>query len=174
MKKRFLIVTAILFICSTFIWNVPAQAKSKNYLMDKSKVYTYSYYYYEGKKKITDNSSFKYMKSEDFWDSKDGGEIFEQQKKNYYSFGHGYVGSNKIPRNAKVGDKIYDDYKPKNYKGKVTSVTATVKTKAGTFKNCIVVQFKGLKRYFAPNNGLVLWVYSKENITFEVIKISKK
>lgn len=40
MKKRFLVITAMLFICSIFIWNAPAQAKTKNFLMDKSKVYS--------------------------------------------------------------------------------------------------------------------------------------
>lgn len=175
MKKRFLVITAMLFICSIFIWNVPAQAKTKNFLMDKSKVYTISYYHYEGKKKKTEKSVFHYKKQYKRWIATTGGELWEKQNKTYYSWGGGYGGKDEIKRNAKVGDKVYGyGSASKWYFGKVTSIKATVKTKAGTFKNCTVVQNKKLKQYYAPNNGLVLSIDSKGKIEREVTKISKK
>lgn len=177
MKKKLLFFTVILLICSTFVWNEPVEAKSKNFLMDKSKVYSISYYNYLGSKKKTKTLVFRYKKNEKVWLTSQGFELWEDQNKSFYSLGGGLGGNNEIRRNAKVGDKVYSYGSAQNsnsYLGKVTSVNATIKTKAGTFKNCTVVQNKKSKLYYSPKNGLVLSIDHKGKIDREVTKISKK
>lgn len=165
----------MLLICSTLIWQAPAQAKSKNFLMDTTKVYTIYKYEYEGKKKISLKAVFSYDSDLAIWLTKDEGEVSEIQDKTYYSWIMDYDNIPKIKRNAKVGDKVYGyGSASKWYLGKVTSIKATVKTKAGTFKNCTVVQNKKLKQYYAPNNGVVLSLNSKGQVEYEVTKITKK
>ena len=143
--------------------------------MDKSKVYSISYYNYLGSKKKTETFVFRYKKNEKVWLTSQGFELWENQNKSFYSWGGGHGGKNEIRRNAKVGDKVYSyGSASKSYLGKVTSVNATIKTKAGSFKNCTVVQNKKLKMYYSPKNGLVLSIDHKGKIDREVTKISKK
>jgi len=57
----------------------------------------------------------------------------------------------------------------------VTSMSKTVKTRAGTFKNCIEIQgvYSGYKLYFAPNVGFIKSGY--DGLTkHELIKLKNR
>ena len=61
-----------------------------------------------------------------------------------------------------------------NGKSWITSTSKTVKTPAGTFKNCIEVKNDfGYTYYYAKNVGLVQSIY-KEEVISQLIKLENK
>ncbi|WP_312756023.1 hypothetical protein [Rummeliibacillus suwonensis] len=174
--KKFLILLVVVFsFSSIYSFGANASAQTKSFLLDKSKIYKIAYYSYSKNNKSIDYSTFYYKKSWKSWTTKEGGELWEHQDKSKYTWGGGYGGGDEISRNAKIGDKVYSyGSASKSYLGKVVSIKATVKTKAGTFKNCTLVQNKKLKYYYAPNNGLVKKTDVKGRTIREVVKITKR
>lgn len=83
-----------------------------------------------------------------------------------------------------VEGKVWLDSESEN-KYEVKSINKSIKTKAGTFNNVVeIVKYNYYdsrdkssyylsKMYYAPNNGLIL-VLEDDEITFELVKITKK
>lgn len=154
-------------------------SKKTSYLMDKKKLYTYSQYSDATTIKFKQKTEFGY----DEWVTKDDIPYFaykETKKGLYDSF------TNKvISYPIKKGKVWYDKYN-ENYKYKIIDSKRTVKTKAGTFKNVIVVKGNDTKSkgysvsYYAPNVGIILITRAdkttnyKSKKVFELIKLKSK
>jgi len=147
---------------------------ANSYLVNKSKVYTYmdmstlkkTEYIYTG---IYNGGG----KSWDIWESEDGSTIVSEDKNGLYTgwMESEYYTSIKYP--VKVG-QVWDNGfgEPDYYR--ITSISKTVETPAGTFKNCVeVTNQSGYKSYYAQNVGRVKTVYEGET-TSQLVSLKNK
>ncbi|RPJ95426.1 hypothetical protein CW357_10540 [Rummeliibacillus sp. TYF005] len=81
------------------------------------------------------------------------------------------IASLKFP--VKKGQVIKEDWFGDIYTSKIISTNATVKTKAGKFKNTIVVAQGKWRTYIAKGKGVVLKKEGKKK-HFELVKLAKK
>ncbi|MBV7504117.1 SH3 domain-containing protein [Bacillus sp. sid0103] len=148
-------------------------SKKASYLLDKTKIYTY---------KGTDGT-FQLIptgKKYDSWDIWHYSTPTETQKfivgENSKGLYTGYIDSEyyiDIKYPAKVGQKWDIGYEGEG-QARITSLTKTVKTKAGTFKNCIEVkEDSGIITYYAKHIGKVKTVRNGKTVT-ELISLKKK
>lgn len=138
--------------------------------MNKKKLYTYSQYSDVTTVKFKQKTEFGY----DEWVNKNDIPCFAyKETKNglYDSF------RNKdISYPVKKGKVWYDKYN-KNYKYKIIDSKRTIKTKAGTFKNVIVVKENNTKSkgysvsYYAPNTGIILLTRSDKTTKYKAKKV---
>lgn len=149
-------------------------AKRTSFLLDKTKIYTY----------IGQNGTFQLIptgkKYNQIWDKwyysskADGKQLFivSENSKGLYT---GYIDSEyyiDIKYPAMVGQNWDIGYESEG-KARITSITKTVKTTAGTFKNCVVVkEDSGYVSYFAKNIGLVKATNNGKTVT--ILKSLKK
>ncbi|MDZ5471896.1 SH3 domain-containing protein [Bacillus sp. 31A1R] len=141
--------------------------KKISFLMDKTKIYTYEDY-----KGAT--VSLKYSQKKDGWNvwkTRDGKKVVlsERETKNALEEKEGSRVLEQLSYPLYVGKKVTYS----NETTKITSLTKTVKTPAGTFKNCIEMQQlrSGRTSYFAPGVGLV---QMKKGKTIELQLAQKK
>lgn len=139
---------------------------ANSYLMDKKKIYTYIDMKTGEKSKHTYTGVYAPgSKKWDIWRSEDGSYIVDEDKNGLYSgwMESEYVVDIKYP--VKVGQSWDNGFGEPNYT-RITSISKTVKTPAGTFKNCIEVtdQF-GYKSYYAKNVGHVKLVYKGKTLS---------
>jgi hypothetical protein len=148
-------------------------SKKASYLLDTTKVYTY-----KGK-----DGTYQLIptgKKDDSWDiwysSSPSGKqkfIVGEDRKGLYT---GYIDSEyyidiKFP--AKVGQRWDIGYEGEG-QARITSLKKTVKTPAGTFKNCIEVkEDSGYISYYAKNIGEVKTVQNGKTVK-ELISLKKK
>ncbi|WHY91301.1 SH3 domain-containing protein [Neobacillus cucumis] len=141
--------------------------KRASYLLDKNKIYTYTSK--EGTYQLIPTGK-KYNQIWDKWyySSKASGKqlfIVSENSKGLYT---GYIDSEyyiDIKYPAKVGQSWDVGYEGEG-KARIISITKTVKTPAGTFKNCIVVkEDSGYTTYFAKNIGLVKATNNGKTVT---------
>ncbi|WP_051591199.1 SH3 domain-containing protein [Bacillus sp. UNC438CL73TsuS30] len=149
-------------------------AKRASYLIDKTKIYTYTRK--DGTYQLIPTGK-KYNQIWDKWyySSKESGKqlfIVSENSKGLYT---GYIDSEyyiDIKYPAKVGQSWDVGYEGEG-KARITSITKTVKTPAGTFKNCIIVkEDSGYITYFAKNIGLVKATNNGKTVT--ILKSLKK
>ncbi|OES44948.1 SH3 domain-containing protein [Domibacillus iocasae] len=139
-----------------------------SFLMDKTKVYTYkadgviSKNVYKGKYDVWDE-----------WSSSDGTFIVYENNKGLY------VG---WPESEYYTELVYPLKSGKTWKDdfdeaityKITGMSGTVKTSAGTFKNVVTVKSsEGYISHYAPNVGFVKGTYNGKT-TSELVKLTKK
>lgn len=150
---------------------------ANSYLMDKSKIYTYKY---DGQiSKHTYMGVYQGYKGSSKWSWDEwringtDSYIVTEDIKGLYP---GYINSEyyvAIQYPIEIGSSWDIGYEGDGT-AKVTSVSKTVKTPAGTFTNCIEVRSdSGSKSYYAKNIGFVKFVYNGKNQT-ELISLKKK
>ena len=151
-------------------YETPSKAKlalleKPSFLMDKKKVYTYKFtgetvkYTYQGK---YDNW--------DKWGTNDGNVFLQYEDANgLYT---GWIESEyyvDIQYPIKVGKSWEIGYEGEGT-AKITSLSKTVKTPAGTFYNCIEINENGFIVYYAKNIGVVKSLYNGKVVS-ELIKL---
>ncbi|MED4205259.1 SH3 domain-containing protein [Neobacillus mesonae] len=150
---------------------VPNKSLQTSFLMNKSKIYIYKE---DGLVK-----NFKYKKRDKGWDLWNGsyGEemVFKETVGGLLQVYGGAYSENvallKYPlKTGKSWDNWIEAYK---YRVKITSTTKTVKTPAGTFKNCVEVKDGSYVSYFAPNVGFVKGI-EKGKVHSQLIKLKKR
>ena len=147
--------------------------------MDKKKLYTYSH--------SSDITTVKFKQKTDLgydeWVNKEDVPCFayKETKKGLYGSYGDYI----IPYPVKEGKVWYDKW-DKSYKHKIIDSKRTIKIKAGTFKNVIVVKVKNTRNkdysvsYYAPNVGLILMTRADRSTNYraekdtELIKLKNK
>ncbi|OIK16298.1 hypothetical protein BIV60_04590 [Bacillus sp. MUM 116] len=148
--------------------------KRPSYLLDKTKIYTYQGQ--DGTYQLISTGK-KYDHSWDQWyqSSKTYGKqlfIVHEDSKGLYT---GWIESEyyiEIKYPVKVGQSWDIGYEGDG-KARISSMTETVKTPAGTFKNCVVVkEDSGYTSYFAQNIGLVKTTNKGKTVT--ILKGLKK
>ncbi|WP_075981336.1 SH3 domain-containing protein [Bacillus massilinigeriensis] len=131
--------------------------KKISFLLDKTKVYTY-----EDSEGATLSLKYSHAKSGwNVWKTRDGKVVVltERETKAALEEKEGNQALERLSYPLYVGKKV--TYK--NETTRITSLTKTVKTTAGTFKNCIELQQlkSGDTSYYAPGVGLVLVKHGK-------------
>lgn len=179
MKYSLKISLVFLFLLTIAI-PLPANASKKvSYLMDKKKLYTYTHYPNVDTVKFKEKTEYGF----DEWVNKKDVPCFA-----YKETKNGLYGSFRekaISYPIKKGKVWYDKYET-NYKYKIVDSKKTLKIKAGTFKNVVVVKEKNIHEkgysvsYYAPNIGIVLLTRAdkfnnyKAERQFELIKLKNK
>jgi uncharacterized protein YraI len=148
--------------------------KKASYLLDKTKVYTY--------KTATETyqlipSGKKYNGWDKWTYSPSAGDkqvfIVRENSKGLYT---GFIDSEyyiDIEYPVKVGQSWAVGY-DEDGKARIISITKTVKTPAGTFKNCIEVKDdSGYITYYAKNIGMIKSIENGKTAT-ELVRIKKK
>ena len=130
---------------------------ANSYLMDKRKIYTYMNIETGEKSKHVYDGIYKGKYNWDKW-KVNGSDIYivYEHKDGLYTgwMDSEYLVDMEYP--VKVGQSWYIGYEEDNLIGRITSVSKTVKTPAGTFKKCIEVKTNdGYTTYYAPNVGFV-------------------
>ncbi|MFE6170201.1 hypothetical protein ACFVP8_20325 [Viridibacillus arvi] len=154
-----------------------AKPVSKDFLLNKNKIYTYQSVTY-GKQTI------KYVKADDYedygihyWEFVEGppGYAERQNKDGYYFFLSTEWEGHTVTTKPVKGKK----YKNEHGYYYVTSANATVKTKYKTFKNCMAVGSKNgvYTEYYAPHYGLIKIVDKSRKgstVQWELISVKNK
>ena len=147
---------------------------ANSYLVDKSKVYTYMDM--ETREKFKNVYAGTYSSGGwnwDIWKSGDDRFIVREDRNGLYA---GWMESEyfvNIKYPVKVGQS-WDNGFGEPYYLRITSISKTVKTPAGTFKNCIeVTDQDGYKSYYAKNVGSVKTVYKGKTIS-QLISLANK
>ncbi|MFJ7640257.1 SH3 domain-containing protein [Peribacillus sp. NPDC097225] len=149
--------------------------KVASYKMDTSKVYVYKS---NGKKYTYSSTGAKYNKVWTIWNVKGAGEswtdIEKETSEGYYI---GWPESEyfiALGYPLKVGAKWESWDGSNTYIAKVTSMSKTVKTPAGTFNKVVEVkESDGSTRYYAKNVGLIKAFVNGEK-TSELVELKKK
>ncbi|MDQ6600424.1 SH3 domain-containing protein [Bacillus salipaludis] len=149
-------------------------SKRASYLLDKTKVYTYTSK--DGTYQLIPTGK-KYNQTWDKWyySSKSTEKQLFIVSENSIGLYTGYIDSEyyiDIKYPAKVGQSWDVGYEGEG-KARIISITKTVKTPAGNFKNCIIVkEDSGYTTYFAKNIGLVKATNNGKTVT--ILKSLKK
>lgn len=202
MKK---IITLLLIATLVLLIAVPMDSNAKTtkskFAMDKSKEYTYVGKYQVGSPITKKTKPYTLVSSKNdslMWVPKNKpnsigwSERLPERGLGYSTWncecsnGYEYTLPPKPKKGFKMRASIPGETK-KELIYTILSTNATVKTKARTFKNVLIIKHPrvkikikgkwhrtgGDKVYFAPHNGIVKAVNYKNQTTFEVVKIKK-
>jgi len=162
------ILLLLLFLSSTYFVGTSAQAAPKTFTLDSSNIYHYATY---GKKKTT-TTTYRYNTLYHYWKGSKQQERWNLQTKKKYYWGSDLGVLYVIQRDVQNGDPVYA-YNTEVV-GEVLNHSATVKTPAGTFKNCTVAKVRNETVTFAPHHGLIQIRNSQKKVTYALIKIERK
>jgi len=179
LKNLFKLVIAFALILSVFtsFSTLTTEAASySSYKLNPEKVYTYTNYDPEGFKLTYTAKYLKKYKKGDLWLIYHDYELWKEDKSglrvgNKNTDSDAVLWYTYLPYPIKKGKKWKDVDGVTN---KITSTSRTIKTKAGTFKNCIAVDADGYATfYYAKGIGLV---YSKTKSGYiqELVKLKNK
>ncbi|MGG3801994.1 hypothetical protein [Metabacillus fastidiosus] len=179
MKNLFKFVLAfalILSVFTSFSTSTTEAASYTSYKLNSKKVYTYHYSGPEGTDETYTAKYVKKYKKGDLWLIGETYEVWEEDKNGLR------IGT----KDSDYDDVLWYDYIPypvkkgnkwKDADGvtiKITSTSKTIKTKAGTFKNCIAVDGGGYATfYYAKGIGLV-YIETKSGYIQELVKLKNK
>lgn len=141
-----------------------------SYLMDTNKIYTYKTIEYDPSGKIIDSSystaKFVEKKGNSYvWSN---GITWKEESNGLWAdIGDGWERYLLYPVKQGANWKNNEDW----YDNKITSITETVKTEAGTFMNCIVVDYNYQTLTFAKGVGLIK-VVARGGIVTELASIN--
>ena len=146
-----------------------------SYLKDKTKVYTYMHMETGKKLKYEYAGIYNYGNERwDLWKSSEDRYIVYEDENGLYS---GLIESEHfvdIIYPIKIGESWLTTNKGMSTNHRATSVSKTVKTPAGTFKNCIEMKTDdGYTSYYAKNVGYVKGVYKGKTYS-QLIKLENK
>ncbi|QQZ10016.1 hypothetical protein [Heyndrickxia vini] len=180
MKNKRTLIIFLVFVCmlGTFMpYSIStANAASKtSYKLNTKKIYTYTYYEPNGSKTTYTEKYVKKYKGGDLWKVSNWYEVWKEDKKGLK------LGSKDPDYDAVIWDSClsYPLKKGKKWKYdgvtfKIVSTNKTIKTKAGTFKNSIMVDIDGAStEYYVKGIG---FVYSKTKSGYvkELVKLKSK
>lgn len=128
-----------------------------SYLMNTNKIYTYKHYEIDSFGNIIDvsYSTIKHVKNEGNVHMWSNGEVWREDSNGLWVdlYGDGSEWQKYLSYPIKVGSKwkTPGDW----YDNSIDSVNKTIKTEAGTFKNCVVVDYNYQILTFAEGIGLI-------------------
>lgn len=174
MKKYVLVLSFVLLFISPLL-PFKAEAKKQSFLHDRTKTYTHLFIYYDGNRATRYQSTYAFDQQSGHWKGKGDDFFWEYETKDVYTIGSHGGTDGEIKRNLKKGERIFTKT-PSNlyFTGAVISTKATVKTKAGTFKNCVWIAKERASLYYAPRHGIIKVTDEKGRTIKELIKVSKR
>lgn len=162
------ILLVLIFFSSTCFVSTSVQAAPKSFTLDSSKIYHYATY---GKKK-TSKTTYRYHTLYRYWKGTKQQELWDLQTTEKYYWGSDLGVLYVIQRDVKKGSPV-SAYNTEVV-GEVLQTSATVKTPAGTFKNCTVAKVRSETVTFAPHHGLIQIRNAQQRITYALIKVEKR
>lgn len=152
--KKMLCILSSLFLSVSLLLPLTAEAKKQSFLHDRTKLYTHLFTEYTKNGKKLHKISYAFDQKSGYWKGGTDGEI---------------------KRNLKKGERIFTKTPGNMYfTGTVLKTNATVKTQAGTFKNCVWIAKERASLYYAPRHGIIKVTDEQGRIVKELVKVSKR
>lgn len=173
--KKMLCILSSLFLSVSLLLPLTAEAKKQSFLHDRTKTYTHLFIYYEGNRATRYQSTYAFDKKSGHWKGKGDDFFWEYETKDVYTVGSHGGTDGEIKRNLKKGERIFTKTPGNMYfTGTVMKTNATVKTQAGTFKNCVWIAKERASLYYAPRHGIIKVTDEQGRIVKELVKVSKR
>lgn len=173
--KKMVCILSSLFLSVSLLLPLTVEAKKQSFLHDRTKVYTHLFTEYTKNGKKLHKISYAFDQKSGYWKGRKDDFFWEHETDDIYTVGSHGGTDGEIKRNLKKGERIFTKTPGNMYfTGTVLKTNATVKTQAGTFKNCVWIAKERASLYYAPRHGIIKVTDEQGRIVKELVKVSKR